>query len=144
MMQDVIRLGTARKALILKRSDIAGKTGTTNDQKDAWFSGFNRDYVASAWVGFDQPTTLGRREFGGTAALPIWIDFMKEALKDMPENAPAVPEGIVSVKIDPKTGKLAYPGQGDAIFEYFREENAPTGYATPESTGKNNATEEIF
>ncbi|MGH1430170.1 MAG: penicillin-binding protein 1A [Neptuniibacter sp.] len=144
MMQDVIRLGTARKALILKRSDIAGKTGTTNDQKDAWFSGFNRDYVASAWVGFDQPTTLGRREFGGTAALPIWIDFMKEALKDMPENAPAVPEGIVSVKIDPKTGKLAYPGQGDAIFEYFREENAPTGYATPESTGKSNATEEIF
>ncbi|MGI1669521.1 MAG: penicillin-binding protein 1A [Neptuniibacter sp.] len=144
MMQDVIRLGTARKALILKRSDIAGKTGTTNDQKDAWFSGFNRDYVASAWVGFDQPTTLGRREFGGTAALPIWIDFMKEALKDMPENAPTVPEGIVSVKIDPKTGKLAYPGQGDALFEYFREENAPTGYATPESTGKNNATEEIF
>jgi penicillin-binding protein 1A len=144
MMQDVIRLGTGRKALVLNRSDIAGKTGTTNDQKDAWFSGFNRDYVASAWVGFDQPTTLGRREFGGTAALPIWIDFMKDALKDKPENAPQTPEGIVSVKIDPKTGKLAYPGQEDAIFEFFREENAPTGYATPESSGSNNTTEEIF
>lgn len=144
MMQDVIRLGTGRKALVLNRTDIAGKTGTTNDQKDAWFSGFNRDYVASAWVGFDQPTTLGRREFGGTAALPIWIDFMKEALKDKPENAPQPPEGIVSVKIDPKTGKLAYPGQEDAIFEFFREENAPTGYATPESSGSTNTTEEIF
>lgn len=144
MMQDVIKRGTGRKALVLKRSDIAGKTGTTNDQKDAWFSGFNRDYVATAWVGFDQPTTLGRREFGGTAALPIWIDFMKEALKDKPENAPSMPEGIVSVKIDPKTGKLAYPGQADAIFEFFREENAPTGYAAPESISKSSPTEEIF
>ena len=97
IMQDVIRRGTARKALVLKRNDIAGKTGTTNDQKDAWFSGFNQDYVATAWVGFDQPQTLGRREFGGTAALPIWIDFMREALKDTPENAPTPPEGIISV-----------------------------------------------
>ena len=69
---------------------------------------------------------------------------MKEALKDKPENAPQPPEGIVSVKIDPKTGKLAYPGQEDAIFEFFREENAPTGYATPESSGSTNTTEEIF
>ncbi|MGH1462263.1 MAG: penicillin-binding protein 1A [Neptuniibacter sp.] len=144
MMQDVIRRGTGRKALILKREDIAGKTGTTNDQKDAWFSGFNRDVVATAWVGFDQPTTLGRREFGGTAALPIWIDFMKEALKNKPENALTAPEGIVSVKIDPKTGKLAYPGQEDAIFEFFREDNAPTGYSTPESATKNNTAEDLF
>ncbi len=144
MMQDVIKRGTARKALVLKRNDIAGKTGTTNDQKDAWFSGFNQDYVATAWVGFDQPTTLGRREFGGTAALPIWIDFMREALKDKPENAPTAPEGIVSVKIDPKTGQLAYPGQDNAIFEFFRKGNAPKGYAAPASLSKSNATEEIF
>lgn len=144
IMQDVIRRGTGRKALVLKRNDIAGKTGTTNDQKDAWFSGFNQDYVATAWVGFDQPTTLGRREFGGTAALPIWIDFMREALKDKPENAPTPPEGIVSVKIDPKSGKLAYPGQSDAIFEFFRKENVPTGYAAPASISSSNSTEELF
>jgi penicillin-binding protein 1A len=144
MMQDVIRRGTARKALVLKRNDIAGKTGTTNDQKDAWFSGFNQDYVATAWVGFDQPKTLGRREFGGTAALPIWIDFMREALKDTPENAPTPPEGVVSVKIDPKSGKRAYPGQTDAIYEFFRLKNVPSGYAAPSSRGTTNAAEELF
>ncbi|WP_238321501.1 penicillin-binding protein 1A [Neptuniibacter caesariensis] len=144
IMQDVIKRGTGRKALVLKRTDIAGKTGTTNDQKDAWFSGFNRDYVATAWVGFDQPTTLGRREFGGTAALPIWIDFMREALKEKPENAPSPPEGIVSVKIDPKSGKLAYPGQSDAIYEFFRKPNIPRGYASPSSSRQSNAAEELF
>ena len=144
IMQDVIRRGTARKALVLKRNDIAGKTGTTNDQKDAWFSGFNQDYVATAWVGFDQPQTLGRREFGGTAALPIWIDFMREALKDTPENAPTPPEGIISVKIDPKSGKRAYPGQTDAIYEFFRLKNVPSGYAAPSSRGTTNAAEELF
>ncbi|WP_286240250.1 penicillin-binding protein 1A [Neptuniibacter halophilus] len=144
LMQDTIRKGTGRKALVLKRNDLAGKTGTTNDQKDAWFSGFNRDYVVTTWVGFDNPTTLGRREYGGTAALPIWIDYMREALKDKPENAPAPPEGIVSVKIDPKSGKLAYPGQSDAIFEFFRQENVPTGYSTPASIRSGSTTEELF
>ncbi|WP_292950677.1 penicillin-binding protein 1A [Neptuniibacter sp. UBA847] len=144
IMQDVIRRGTARKALVLKRNDIAGKTGTTNEQKDAWFSGFNQDYVATAWVGFDQPKTLGRREFGGTAALPIWIDFMREALKDTPEKAPTPPEGVVSVKIDPKSGKRAYPGQTDAIYEFFRLKNVPSGYATPSNKGTTNAAEELF
>jgi len=144
IMQDVIRRGTGRKALVLKRNDIAGKTGTTNDQKDAWFSGFNQQYVATAWVGFDQPQSLGRREFGGTAALPIWIDFMREALKNSPESAPTPPEGIVSVKIDPKSGKRAYPGQDDAVYEYFRHKNVPKGYAAPASITKSNATEELF
>ncbi|WP_415895558.1 penicillin-binding protein 1A [Neptuniibacter sp. PT34_22] len=144
IMQDTIRRGTARKALILKRKDIAGKTGTTNDQKDAWFSGFNQDFVATAWVGFDQPKTLGRREFGGTAALPIWIDFMRDALEDKPENAPKAPQGIVSVKIDPRSGQLAYPGQTDAIYEYFRKKNIPTGYATPSNSASTNTAEELF
>ncbi|MDF2181653.1 penicillin-binding protein 1A [Neptuniibacter sp. CAU 1671] len=145
MMQDVIRRGTGTKALVLNRQDLAGKTGTTNDQKDAWFSGFNRDVVTTVWVGFDQPTTLGRREFGGTAALPIWIDFMREALKDRPENAPVPPEGISIVKIDPVSGKLAYPGQENAEFEVFREEDVPTEMAgTPGTSNQSQTTENLF
>uniref|UniRef100_UPI0024468D16 penicillin-binding protein 1A n=1 Tax=Pseudomonas aeruginosa TaxID=287 RepID=UPI0024468D16 len=84
MLQDVIKRGTGRRALALKRTDLAGKTGTTNDSKDGWFSGYNSDYVTSVWVGFDQPETLGRREYGGTVALPIWIRYMGFALKDKP------------------------------------------------------------
>lgn len=125
MMQDVIRRGTATKARILNRPDLAGKTGTTNDQKDAWFSGFNKDVVATAWVGFDQPQNLGRGEYGGTAALPIWIDYMQVALKDSPVTTPRIPDGIVTVRIDPVTGKRATPDQPNGIFEYFRVENAP-------------------
>lgn len=147
IMQDVITRGTGRRALALKRTDIAGKTGTTNDQKDAWFSGFNRDVVATAWVGFDQPSTLGRSEFGGTAALPIWIDFMKVALNNSPDQPATQPDGIVSVRIDPKTGLLAYPGQEDAIFEVFPEESAPTEAALNPSntnTAGSSQTDEIF
>ncbi len=145
MMQDVIRRGTGTKAQVLNRQDLAGKTGTTNDQKDAWFSGFNRDVVTTVWVGFDQPKTLGRREFGGTAALPIWIDFMREALRDKPENAPATPEGISIVKIDPVSGKLAYPGQENAEFEVFREEDVPTEMAgTPGTSNQSQTTENLF
>ena len=147
MMQDVIKRGTGRRALVLKRNDLAGKTGTTNDQKDAWFSGFNSNLTTTVWVGFDQPETLGRREFGGTAALPIWIDYMRIALKDQPESAPVPPEGIVSVKIDPKTGLLATPGQKSALFEYFREDDAPTemaAQAESSQSGSGGGTEDIF
>ena len=147
MMQDVIKRGTGRRALVLKRNDLAGKTGTTNDQKDAWFSGFNSNLTTTVWVGFDQPETLGRREFGGTAALPIWIDYMRVALKDQPESAPVPPEGIVSVKIDPKTGLLATPGQKSALFEYFREDDAPTemaAQAESSQSGSGGGTEDIF
>jgi penicillin-binding protein 1A len=137
ILKDVITKGTGRRALVLKRSDIAGKTGTTNGPMDAWFSGYNADVVTSTWVGFDNYTPLGRREFGGTAALPIWIDFMREALRDSPELKRPVPPGIVSVRIDPDTGLLANPGQGNAIFEYFPEENVPGSMsnATGETTG---------
>lgn len=147
MMQDVIKRGTGRRALVLKRNDLAGKTGTTNDQKDAWFSGFNSNLTTTVWVGFDQPETLGRSEFGGTAALPIWIDYMRVALKDQPESAPVPPEGIVSVRIDPKTGLLATPEQKDALFEYFREDDAPTEMAAQADNSQNGsggATEDIF
>jgi penicillin-binding protein 1A len=145
IMQDVIKRGTGKRAQQLGRTDLAGKTGTTNDQKDAWFSGFNRQLVTSTWVGFDQPESLGRREFGSTAALPIWIDFMQQALKNTPIDLPPPPEGIVSVRIDPQSGLLAYPGQEDAIFEIFREENAPKEVALSGKTSTERiSTEELF
>ena len=125
ILQDVITRGTGRRALVLERGDLAGKTGTTNGPMDAWFSGYNRDVVTTAWVGFDNYTPLGKKEFGGTAALPIWIAFMREALQDSPDVERELPPGIVHVKIDPDTGLLATPGQRNAIFEYFREEHVP-------------------
>ncbi|MFV0277563.1 MAG: penicillin-binding protein 1A, partial [Parahaliea sp.] len=125
MLQDVITQGTGHRALELGRKDLAGKTGTTNGPMDAWFSGYNRDVVTTTWVGFDQYTPLGRREFGGTAALPIWIDFMRVALEDSPDVPRAMPPGIVLVRIDPDTGELAQPGQQNAILEYFRKELVP-------------------
>jgi len=129
MMQDVIKRGTGRKALSLGRQDLAGKTGTTNDQKDAWFSGFTPDLVATVWVGFDQPSTLGRWASGGTTALPIWIDYMEDALSGIPERQFDLPEDIVTVRIDPESGLLAAPGQRNAMFEYFIEGTAPTEFA---------------
>ncbi|ANG61346.1 peptidase [Marinobacterium aestuarii] len=144
MLQDVIRQGTATRARSLDRNDLAGKTGTTNDQKDAWFTGFNRDLVATTWVGFDQPAPLGRSEFGSTTALPIWIDFMETALDQTPENGPVQPDGIVRVKIDPATGLLAYPGQKNAIFEVFRAEDVPAR-STQNAAGTGQiTTDDIF
>ncbi len=135
ILRDVITRGTGRRALVLERSDIGGKTGTTNGPMDAWFSGYNRDVVTSTWVGFDNYTPLGRREFGGTAALPIWIDYMREALHDSPEVERPLPPGIVHVRIDPDTGQLASSGQRNAIFEYFREEHVPRQSAQEEGPG---------
>jgi penicillin-binding protein 1A len=125
MLKDVITRGTATRARALQRSDLAGKTGTTNDQKDAWFAGYNGDFVATVWVGFDQPATLGRREFGGTAALPIWMSFMAEALEGLPEHSQPMPEGLMNVRIDPVTGRVARPGSSGGFFEIFKEEEAP-------------------
>ena len=125
MLQYVIKRGTGRKALAMGRSDIAGKTGTTNESKDSWFSGYNADIVTTVWAGFDQPQTLGRREYGGTVALPIWIDYMSSVLEGTPEHAPAEPEGILTLRIDPKSGRAASPGTPDAYFEIFRSEDSP-------------------
>lgn len=126
ILQDVITRGTGRKALALNRSDAAGKTGTTNGPTDAWFSGYSGGVVTSTWAGFDQNLNLGRREYGGSVALPIWIDYMREALKNRPERHLKQPDSIISVRIDPDTGNLAHPGQANAIFEYFRTDNAPS------------------
>ncbi len=129
MMQDVIRRGTGQRAMQLGRSDLAGKTGTTNDQRDAWFAGFNADVVTVSWVGLDDAKSLGYDETGGKAALPMWVDYMRVALRRRPEAAPAQPGGIVTVKIDPRTGLLADADQSDAIFEIFRSDNAPENRA---------------
>jgi len=125
MMRDVIRLGTGRRAQALGRDDISGKTGTTNEQRDTWFGGFNHDIATTVWVGFDQPQPLGRREFGASTALPVWIDYMEVALAGKPPSLMPRPNGIVNIRIDPETGKRARPGQEGAMFEIFREEDAP-------------------
>ncbi|MDE1061805.1 MAG: penicillin-binding protein 1A [Oceanospirillaceae bacterium] len=135
ILQDVVKKGTARKAKKLNRDDLAGKTGTTNDQKDAWFSGYVDAMVATAWVGFDQPATLGKNEFGSTAALPIWIDFMEIALKDVPQTQRQQPDDMVTIKIDEATGELARPGDASAVEEIFRAERTPKQMALPKTTG---------
>ena len=125
MLQDVIKLGTGRRALAMGRSDIAGKTGTTNESKDAWFSGYNADYVTTVWTGFDQPESLGRREFGGTVALPIWMNYMSAALKDKPPHVQPEPEGLLSLRVDPVSGRAATPSTPGAYFELFKSEDTP-------------------
>lgn len=124
MLRDVIQRGTATGAKVLGRQDLAGKTGTTNDLYDAWFSGYTPHEVAIAWVGYDQPRSLGRSETGGRAALPIWIKYMATALKGKPDNPYQVPAGIMSLRIDPTTGTLADEDE-DSIDEYFYHENPP-------------------
>jgi penicillin-binding protein 1A len=96
MMRDVITRGTATRARALNRGDLAGKTGTTNDYVDAWFSGYNPDLVAVAWMGFSQPRNLGRGETGGAAALPIWVNYMRTALDGVPERERPRPEGLAT------------------------------------------------
>lgn len=129
------------------RKDLAGKTGTTNDNKDLWFSGFNGDIVSTVYVGFDQPANLGDNEQAATVALPIWIDFMKQALEGRPENAMAQPDGLVTVRINPRTGLRAAPGEPGAIFEVFKEEEVPpygntSNPRSPSSSGS--SVESIF
>ena len=124
LLQDVVRRGTAVKARVLKRSDLAGKTGTTNDQRDAWFNGYASPLVAVSWVGFDTAKPLGNGETGGKAALPIWIEFMKTALKNQSEHPFLMPEGLVTVSINPETG-LRVTSNAQAIHEIFREEFIP-------------------
>lgn len=125
VMQDVIKHGTAIKAMQLGRQDLAGKTGTTNDQVDAWFTGFQPgNLVAIAWIGFDKPHSLGGRETGAQAALPMWIDYMGKVLKGVPESGLTPPEGVVAVKIDPQSGLRVPEGQ-DGLTEFFYQENIP-------------------
>ena len=124
MMQDVILKGTATRAKSLGRQDLAGKTGTTNNQFDAWFAGFNPKQVAITWIGYDQPRSLGKDETGGKAALPIWIRYMETALKAVPDQPYKAPTGVVQIKINPSNGGRV--GEYDyGVFEYFYHESPP-------------------
>lgn len=129
LMRDVIRRGTATAALKLGRADLAGKTGTTNDSRDAWFAGYQASRVAVAWMGYDQPRSLGSGETGGGTALPIWVRYMGEVLKNVPETFPAQPEGMVVRSINPQTG--ATVPQGEGVEEYVFQEFATAGQPTP-------------
>jgi penicillin-binding protein 1A len=125
IMTDVIQRGTAQRAKALGRHDLAGKTGTTSDRRDAWFVGFNADLVGAAWIGFDQERSLGDNEEGGHTALPMWIYFMQEALKDRPEHRLPEPPGVVRMWVSRETGAPAGAGNPGALLEVFLEQFAP-------------------
>ncbi|MDH3545489.1 MAG: PBP1A family penicillin-binding protein [Gammaproteobacteria bacterium] len=126
MMRDVIKRGTGRRALVLGRNDLSGKTGTSNDQRDAWFGGFNADLASVVWVGYDDDLPLGPGEEGSRTALPIWVEFARLAYQGVPENQLPMPDGMVSVLINRETGCPARAGRGNVIFEVFREGHVPT------------------
>lgn len=130
MTQDVIQRGTGQRARELGRRDLSGKTGTTNDQRDAWFAGFNHAIAAVGWVGFDEFTPLGNQETGARAALPMWMDYMRVALEGQPESVLERPPGLINVRIDPETGKLAGAENPNAIFEVFMADRVPTEYGS--------------
>lgn len=144
-LKDVMKRGTARSASVLKRDDIAGKTGTTNDQVDAWFAGYNPDLVVTTWMGFDNPEPI--HEYATTTALPIWIDFMKFALKGMPEKPQSIPDNIVSVRINPTTGLLAHPNHAEGVIEFFRRDEVPESdiaHAHQGQSGHNEGSDHLF
>jgi penicillin-binding protein 1A len=143
MLQDVIRRGTGRRAAALGRSDLSGKTGTTNDQRDAWFCGYNPTLVTTTWVGFDDLDPLGRAETGARAALPMWMKYMGAALAGTKAVKREQPDGLVTVRIDPKTGLLARSDQTDAIFETFRAEDVPQVSVNSRATGSGSASRSL-
>ncbi len=125
ILQEAAKRGTAKKVSELGREDLAGKTGTTNEAESTWFTGFNEFLVTTVWVGFDQPMSLGSREFGSSTALPIWLDFMRPTINFLPRNKDLPPDGIVSIKIDKKTGLKLEGNTGNSTFEYYLEEYFP-------------------
>lgn len=142
MLKDVIRRGTGHAATVLQRPDIAGKTGTTNGPTDAWFVGYNPAITTATWLGFDDNGLLGRREYGGTASLPIWISFMREALKDQPVVERTIPAGLALIRINPHTGQPASADTPDAIFDLFRT-NKPTDGSADSSSPSDSALDSI-
>jgi penicillin-binding protein 1A len=147
LMRDVVRRGTGRGAMVLERNDLAGKTGSTNDHRDAWFSGFNAKLAVSCWVGFDDFSSLGRGEFGAKVALPIWVDFMRTALDGVPEQPFDMPPGISRVRIDPASGMLAGSGEG-GILEVMKAEDATRLASMPppldEQSGEQREAYDVF
>jgi penicillin-binding protein 1A len=127
ILADVIKRGTGRRALALGRNDLSGKTGTTQDARDTWFNGFNSSLVATVWVGYDEERPLGEGEEGARTAVPIWVYFMREALRAVPQVAQARPPGLVDVLISSRTGAMTDDSDADAIREVFIEDRLPTG-----------------
>jgi penicillin-binding protein 1A len=151
IMSDVIQRGTAQRAKALGRRDLAGKTGTTSDRRDAWFVGYNGDVAAAAWIGFDQERSLGDNEEGGRTALPMWVSFMEEALRDLPENRLPEPPGVVRMWVNRANGQPTSAGASGAVFEAFLEGHVPDAGATPldgdlggEDVATSTAEESIF
>jgi penicillin-binding protein 1A len=141
MLRDVIKLGTGRRARALNRNDLAGKTGTTNDASDTWFNGFNHALVASVWVGFKDQQPLGRNAYGSNVPLPIWIDFMEEALADVPEMPLLQPPGVVTLRVDKATGLPTSVADSTTVSEVFLAEFAPDASST--MSGEQGQTEDI-
>jgi penicillin-binding protein 1A len=149
LLRDVVQHGTATGAKVLGRQDLAGKTGTTNEQRDAWFNGYTQSNAATAWIGFDDFSPLGNLETGGVAALPMWIEFMQAALKGTPEIPLEMPEGVVKAFINPETGLLAATTDKGGIWEFFQAEHVPTSFTPSGSLAGSEQpdeklTEELF
>ncbi len=139
LLQDVVRRGTATAAMSLGRSDLAGKTGTTNDHRDAWFAGYNPTRVAVAWVGYDQPRPMGGGETGSVAALPIWMGYMGRVLRDVPDQPYGMPPGIVTLKVDARTG-APVPEDAEGRLEFFYEEFPPSRAPAVDAVGEESPT----
>ena len=141
MLHDVVTRGTATQVRALGRDDLAGKTGTSNDETDAWFNGYSSSLVGIAWVGFDQPRPLGRGEVGGRAAVPMWIDYMKTALKGVAQDKHPKPQGLTEIAINPATGKLVSGDTPGAVYEIVQSGHLPppddgvSRYGNPEDAG---------
>jgi len=147
MLADVIRRGTGVRALVLGRHDIGGKTGTTNEERDTWFNGFNRSLVASVWVGFDDLSPMGEAEQGSRTAVPVWVYYMREALRGTPDVPRPRPAGLVDMRIVPRTGLLALEGDGTAITETFMAEHLPqkaTSLESPQSPTGSTGNDSLF
>jgi penicillin-binding protein 1A len=127
MMQDVVKHGTAIRAMQLGRQDLAGKTGTTSDSIDAWFCGFQPTVAGIAWMGFDQPRSLGDKETGGGAALPMWISYMEKVLKNVPQAEYSMPDNMVAARINDS----GHRDENGGRVEYFYQENVPGGQSAP-------------
>jgi penicillin-binding protein 1A len=145
ILLDVMRRGTGTKATReLKRRDIRGKTGTTNDA-DIWFSGYTPDLVVTTWAGYDNNSSVGSREFGSTTPIESWIEFMRVALPvEADSSTLSQPNGLVTVRINPTTGLRAAQDDPDAIFEIFREEFAPAPELAKKEDKKENTLQQIF
>jgi len=143
MLQEVVRRGTATRALELGRSDLAGKTGTTNDHIDAWFNGYTPKQVAVAWIGFDKPQTLGRNETGAAAALPIWMKYMATALRSEPVVEMPIPDGVMAIKINRTTG-LRSDNDENSVYEYFYHETPPSEVAGQQPGNETSVTDSLL